>query len=235
MVTESDSKEHHDKPSVLRVILILLFPIAFIFIAGVVGEFTENFGVFFVNSITMFYILLASFPLSWAYLMTRFVDKKMAVNFAKITTLFLTPFLLAAAVMSSVSVAPLISINKDFTTPAGWEQIVETDDTNDSITAGKDIFGCPFMTPECPKLMTRWEINHHLTLNDLQEVARVNGFKDFAIITDSCEKVLTTGISCDLAGEVNGTKVKLWYSNNKYDSTSEVRLKLYGKDVPTSM
>lgn len=229
MENNPSRNDSHERPSLLMVALILLFPVAFAFLSFGLTYLGETLHLFYGFSNTLILTALGAFPLTWIYLFMRWANKKKANTFSKITTGLTLPLLLTSAVMTSLPVYPLMDIERAFNVPDdSWEK--HTEGNGHHLAAGADIFGCSFLTRECPEVYRTWtKHNYQLTVEDLQSVAKANGFKDFIVTSEECEKPEPDNDGCALAGEVDGAKVRLSYYNT-HSGNSELRLELHGPD-----
>lgn len=233
MENETAIEERPDKPSKLmitvRIILTLLFPFVFFFAMTALMSLGEDSGLFYLNTATTVLIILGVFPLSLAYLIISFISKKKAIIFAVITAAISIILLVTSAVMSSMAVSPLIDIDKNFIAPTKAAKKANENITD--LTPGPDMFGCPFLATKCPEVYSSWSIsNQHLTIEDLQNIAKENDWENTSITTEECRTYIDKK-DCVLATEVNEVKVRLRYINSKYDEDSELRLYLSGKNV----
>lgn len=196
---------------------VLLLPLIFAFSLMFIAPIASQLGIFYMRPELPVHITLLLFPLTWIYLVRRTSPGK-GKMFARNTAVILLLLLSVSTTMETVSVAPMVKIDRGFVAEGWVKNEVE-------ISPGRGLFRCfgMWVTPACPKVQSEWMkvTDKSSSLEDLQKIAIANRFDDFAFTGNCGDKVPSSGYphaTCKLSGKSNGVYVTLNYhdSNNLY-------------------
>lgn len=219
----------------VRLVSVLLIPVAFFFFGIQVQKFGEHFYLYYTTGTWVVYVTLALFPITWIYLAIRFrkgeqAGKKAGRILAIGTAGIVVPVWVLSIILSSAPMYPLMKIEKSFVLPyEGWQS--ELEGNGHSLTVGADVFGYCSFVQDCPEITRTWtkEQTTPVTLDDLRFVAEQNKLHDLAIENCSSINGSTPPDSCYLAGEVEGGRIVLRAVPSDYGSWS-ISYTLYGPE-----